>query len=342
MKICQLVASRGYGGLEKHFIELCNGQAAQGHDVVAIGHASFAKHLSPEVKHIALDLTKNRRNPVLLCKLAATLRAEKPDIVHAQANKAAGMLTAIRHWVPGCTIGTIHNRKKSSSMFTNMQAVIGVSNGVLKSVHHSSAHAVYNGTKLHTGSVCTRAELDQRFDLNPALPLTLAVGRLVPTKAFDLLIRAWKPEFGQVVIVGDGPEEDSLRQLIGEHKLEKHVILGGFNADVRAMMPAADLLVFSSHREGFSYVLIESLLANLPVLSTRVPGAEEILPPEQIVEPNDADALQAALNTCLSKPAELLTRMNPVFDWAQENLTLDMMVGETLRVYEQALQARQQ
>lgn len=341
MKVCQIMAGDEEGGLENHFVELCNGLADRVDEVVVIAHEKYCDRFRPEVRFLPLDLSGSRRNPWLLFRLARLIRQEAPDIVHAQANKAVDMLARIHAFVPGYRVGTLHGRKKNLGMFARMQTVVGVSRGVVEGLKHPDVRVVYNGIRPYTGSQYDRPELARLLGLDPGLGITLAVGRLAPVKAFDNLISAWCESFGQLLIVGDGPERSALEVLIKSRGLGKRVVLAGFRDDVRALMSAADLLVFSSHREGFSYVLVEALLAGLPVLSTAVPGAIEVLPEDYLVPVNDVPALHRALQRVLEAPEVARRDQSALFEWARQALTIDRMLADTVEIYSSVIRNRE-
>ena len=338
MKIIQVMAGDEEGGLENHFVELANGLAHLGVDVVAVGHQKYADRFDPKVQYRALDLSRSRKNPWVLLALARLLRRERGDLVHAQANKAVAMLAAVARWVPGLKLATIHSQKKSVAMYKKMDAVIGVSKGVVANLAHPQLHIVHNGMVPFRGEALSRSALAKTLGLAAQQKITLAVGRLVKVKAYDNLINAWMPEFGQLVLIGEGPEQAALAALIETRGLQSQIILAGFRSDVRALMAAADLMVFSSDREGFSYALVEALLAQLPVVSTRVAGAEDILPAEHLVAVGDPEALRQALRAALADPAATAARMAPAFTQAAQKLTVEHMVAQTHQIYQRMLQ----
>ncbi|MCA0277532.1 MAG: glycosyltransferase family 4 protein [Proteobacteria bacterium] len=104
----------------------------------------------------------------------------------------------------------------------------------------------------------------------------LFVGRLLEHKGLDILIRAVAElkAIGQpqkALIVGRGPEEDSLRQLVESLDLVEDVIfVGALDArdDVLSLMKAAKLFVFPSRREGFGLVVLEAMACGTPVVTT--------------------------------------------------------------------------
>ncbi|MDE0178058.1 MAG: glycosyltransferase [Gammaproteobacteria bacterium] len=323
MRICQVMAGDEEGGLETHFVDLANGLAALGDDVAVIAHKRHRNRFATDVEFHDLDLTKSRRNPFLRRHLKRLMDSVEPDIVHAHAGKAAALVAAVD---PSCrTVGTVHGLKKDLSAYRRFDAVIGVSRGVVKGLDHPAKTVVYNG--VHPGPKPTAgAELRAVFGIPSESTVTLAAGRLVRVKGYDRLIGLWDDDWGHLVIAGDGPERSRLQSLAAG----KPVTLAGFRPDVRSLMGGADLMVFASEREGLSYALAEALLARLPVVSTPVAGAEELLPASHLAE---IGKLANPIATCLGDPDAARERMRGTFDWAAEALTVERMVRSTRAVY---------
>ncbi len=324
MRICQTMAGDEEGGLETHFVDLANGLADSGDDVAVIAHERYRDRFGPDVEYHPLDLTRSRRNPLLRRTLRRLMARVEPDVVHAHAGKAAALVAAVNP--PARTVGTIHGRKKDLSAYRGFDAVIGVSQGVLSALDHPAKSVVYNG--VHPGpKAVTGTDLRRQFGIDTERPVALAVGRLVPVKRYDRLIKLWDARLGHLLIAGDGPERHRLETLAKG----KPVTLTGHRSDVRSLMGGADLMVFASEREGLSYALAEALVARLPVVSTPVPGAEELLPSNHLA---DIDALRQVITDNLADPLGARDRMRDLFDWAAETLTVDRMVRSTRLVYE--------
>ena len=312
------------GGLETHFVDLANGLAETGDGVAVIAHERYRDRFGPRIEFRSLDLTRGRRNPWLRHKLRRLIEGVQPDVVHAHAGKAAALVARID---PSArTVGTVHGRKKDLSAYRRFDAVIGVSRGVLAGLDHPAKTVVYNGVRPAPPTL-SGTKLRRLFDIAAGDPVTMAVGRLVPVKGYNHLIDLWDADLGHLLIVGDGPERGRL-----ETRAEgKPVTLAGHRSDVRSFMGAADLMVFSSEREGLSYALAEALLARLPVVSTPVPGAEELLPPSHLAR---IEELKRTIADNLADPVAARERMRTVFAWAAETLTVDRMVRSTRHVYE--------
>ena len=148
-------------------------------------------------------------------------------------------------------------------------------------------------------------------------PRAVAIGRLVPVKGFDLLIRAWEkvaaghPDW-ELEIWGDGPEREPLERLAREKGLEKNVLLRGATADVQEKLLQSSMLVFSSLFEGFGMVLVEAMACGVPCVAFECPcGPRDVISPEEdglLVPPGDMDGLARAIIRLMEQP-ELRTRM---------------------------------
>ncbi len=112
----------------------------------------------------------------------------------------------------------------------------------------------------------------------------LFVGRLVKVKNLGLLISSFslvKEKYKNVnlLVLGQGPEKGEVKKLIKKLKLTDSIfLLGTMNhKQLSNYYRAVDILVLTSFSEGMPNVLIEGGFCGLPLISTRVSGAEEII-----------------------------------------------------------------
>ena len=136
----------------------------------------------------------------------------------------------------------------------------------------------------------------------PNRPVIISVGRLVASKDFPALIRAFaevKREVPSLLLVlGEGEQRPALERLIAELKLGDDVVLPGYTPNPYAHMARAKLFVLSSAYEAFGNVLVESLAAGTPVVATDSPGPREILQDGrfgELVAVGDTEALARAM-----------------------------------------------
>ncbi len=113
-------------------------------------------------------------------------------------------------------------------------------------------------------------------------PAILSVGRLDPVKRLGDTIRALaRPELSEAHfhIVGKGPDRPALEALAAELGVASRVTFHGFvdDAGVMQMAAGADCFVLASEQEGLPTVLLEMLIARLPVVASDIPGNMAIL-----------------------------------------------------------------
>lgn len=106
----------------------------------------------------------------------------------------------------------------------------------------------------------------------------LSVARFQEPKDFDTLIRA----LGQLVdrswfltLVGDGPDELRVRQLVAHYGVQDRVRFSGLRHDVDHVLSESDLLLLISTKEGLPLSILEAMRAGLPVVASRVGGVDE-------------------------------------------------------------------
>jgi glycosyltransferase involved in cell wall biosynthesis len=107
-------------------------------------------------------------------------------------------------------------------------------------------------------------------------PLFVALGRLVPHKRLDLLLQIWervRPHVGgRLLIVGDGPERKRLERLASDGvELRGRVS----EAEKRAVLREAWLLVHAAMHEGWGIVVCEAAAAGTPTLAFDAPGVRD-------------------------------------------------------------------
>ena len=337
MRICQVMGGDEEGGLEKHFVDLCN-SLAQRHQVRAIAHPKYASRFADNVDFIPLDLARSRRSPGVLWALRRHIRQFHPDIVHAQANKAAHMVATLRRLIPGRKVATLHNQGKNLGIFRRFDAVISVSQVELERLPLRNKHLIYNGVDPEIPhEVYDRAQLHTEFGLPTEGPLFGAVGRFVPAKGFDLLLDAWREIDAPLLLIGDGPEKDRLQALIHDFGLTGRVRLAGYRQDVPSLLSSIDALVISSRREGFPYLMVEALILGTPIIATAVSGCRDILPDSALVAVADVAALRRRIQTVAQDTGAFHDSYADTFAYAARDLTADAMAGKTEAVYRELL-----
>ena len=332
MRISLLLATpgSGWGGMEKHCAELAEELAELGHEVHILAHQNYQDRFPATVSFHPCPMSLGRRNPWLRWKLRHTLKHIRPNIVHAHGNKAATLATLCKqpHWQ---TIGTIHGTKSSVRALASLDKVIAVSQAIYDQVQHPRKYLIYNGVKQPDSSPVT-------FPLKGSIKV-VAAGRLEPVKGFEKLIQAWdaacksRPD-AHLTIFGDGSLKRHLNELVKSRRLANSVTLAGFHSEIGSILHSADLLVISSEREGFPYILVEALVAGCPVISTPVSGCRELLPETALAKDTTAEAITELLSSSVENITALRKSQEELFRYANTHLTSGAMARSTVTVYQ--------
>lgn len=152
--------------------------------------------------------------------------------------------------------------------------------------------------------------LRQQWHLPPGAQVLGIAGRLEPAKGHGDLLRAvalLKPEFPDLhlVVMGRGHLRSALEQQTRELGIADRVHFLGWIEDLVSSLAALDLFVLSSHYEGLGVVLLEALALGVPVVSTRVGGAQDIVEHEVtglFAPAHDPEGLASAIRRMLLDP----------------------------------------
>ncbi|MBU7599836.1 glycosyltransferase [Streptomyces sp. P38-E01] len=178
-----------------------------------------------------------------------------------------------------------------------------------------------------------------------------AVGRLVPGKRFDGLLRSVSalPQ-ARLLLVGDGPERENLLRLASELGCADRMLLPGESSDLPSssapplpvLLAAMDVLASPSREEAFGLVVLEALAAGLPVLHVTCPAIDELpaneAPGARRIGPEPAD-LDAALQQHHRAWALGLPTRLPV-PRAVERYDISRSADRLMAIYERAAGAR--
>ena len=277
MKILQFIASKVWGGAEKSFVELCNELSQSIHiEVMLFKENKIEERLNENIKVYILSSNSSRHNPFLYIEVLNIIKKVNPDIIHTHSAKASEIIYTLSKFVSVKQVATKRNPRKGK-IFNKINYVTAVSKDVVRSISSEDVELIYNGL------LRENTTLEERS--NSVFTL-LAVGGLDKIKGFDILIKeVAKLDFPfHLNIVGEGEERDNLEMLIQNLDLSDKVTLLGYREDIPSLISRADMVVISSHSEGFGRVLVETLFYGNLVISTRVGLSMEILPEALLID----------------------------------------------------------
>ena len=168
----------------------------------------------------------------------------------------------------------------------------------------------------------------------PGAPRLAVVGRFVPIKGHDALLRALarvRQQLPEVTleIAGDGPLEPELRATVSRLGLGERVSFLGRVAPPGPVFERAEVVVVPSFGEGFGMVVLEAMERGRPVVASDVGGLPEIVADGRtglLVPPSDPEAFAAAIVELAGDPARAADmgaagRTRALAEFSQERCT---------------------
>jgi len=223
--------------------------------------------------------------------------------------------------------------------FTPRLAACGVARDRMRILHNSAM-------PVSRVSPADQAQLRTRLGIGSDEAMILTIGRLSNEKGHVHLLRAlqqlrsidrkWK-----LVLVGMGPELDSLTRLARSLSLSERVIFAGSHADVRPFYAAADVFALPSLSEGSSNVLLEAMVAKIPIAATKAGGNPEIILHNEtgLLTPiGDSQQLASAIARLLAEPDLALRFAEAGFSRAAHEFSVEQYRRRLLGFYAEALE----
>ena len=334
-KILFFIRDLGPGGAEKVLVNLANHMDQSQFDVTVMtlcDEGVNRQFLAPHIKYRYCFKKLFRGNSYALAVFSPQLLhkwfiKEKYDIEVAYLEGPSARI------ISGCpddgtkTVCWIHTQfqtknravkgfrsmAESGRCYSRFDKIIGVSNNVKGSMlemypHLKDMWVLYNTNE--TNLIRHKAEEPAELDTKSIKLVT--VGRLIPIKGFDRLLRVHnrlKDDYDiHTYILGVGAEQAALEKYVADNGLQDQVTFLGYQTNPYKYVSKCDLFICSSHTEGFSTAATEALIVGTPVCTVEVSGMKEMLGENNeygIVTDNNEDALYEGIKKLLDDPALL-------------------------------------
>jgi glycosyltransferase involved in cell wall biosynthesis len=194
------------------------------------------------------------------------------------------------------------------------------------------------------GVIAAKAEVG----LHDRWPVIGTVCRLVEPKkglrflleAVALLGRNSGGPVCQVLIVGEGPAEESLRALSERLGIASQVVFAGMRRDIPQLLSLMDVFVLPSLYEGFGIAILEAMAAGKPVVATTVGGIPEFVIPGRsglLVPPGDPIALAGAIKQLLDQPEKAKSMGRQGQEHVSNHYSIESVVRQHEHLYELCL-----
>ena len=351
LKVALLLPTYKIGGAEKVFVELAN-NLCDHYDKVDMVTLSNEGPLKYDLKKLVGQVVlESQSYKVFLKKFIKYMNKECPDIIFTSVYATGLIAIAARFFsrhkpkiIVGCHNNFTYKVKRpdnikdkyllyplSYALFRFADKILCVSHGVADDIrkklkiNKSLISVIYNPVvSVSIDQQAKKELLHPWFSSERNFTTILAVGRLVPQKGFDSLLQGIAIARNSVdirlVIVGDGPEMNNLKEIARDLKIDSIVDFAGYEGNPYRYMYRADIFAMSSRWEGLGNTLIEALACGCFTISTDcMYGPREILDDGKygmLVPVDDPAAMANALINIVSDPSkktdkkELINRSN--------------------------------
>lgn len=180
-----------------------------------------------------------------------------------------------------------------------------------------------------------RRRVRAQLGIAPEARVVGTVGRLVPAKRVELLVHAVRdlPET-VLLLVGEGPAQPALQQLVQQLGIGDRVSFTGESRDISALLSAIDVYATGSPHETFGIAVLEAIASGLPTIYVTCPAIDD-LPDEACPGvrrvPSDATALRGAIADFLASPFRLAAPELPMHEIAQTAAQVDELYASLRR-----------
>ena len=366
-----LVVEAAGGGVAVHLVDLIGGLVARGvevHLVAPLGDRFDASiidaktvALCASVVRLPMQRSVSWRDLISFVQVFRALLRIQPDIVHAHSSKA-GVLARLCYggWRKVYTPHAVYTLnpylpRGARRFYASIERLFGkrfsdrivaVSEDEARHLEHDLQirrdliTTIYNGVPAfpRVGRDAARRALGLRGDAF----VVGFVGRLEFQKGIDRLVqlaRRLEHTAGdalQFALIGSG--ELAKAAGVSVDQLPSNLRFAGHVADARRYFDAFDVFALTSRYEGFPYVYLEAIAAGVPIVTTRVAGADALVAQENLglVVDNEDDMSQfeAALLQ-LQRQHDLRRQIRANCARAVERYSAQQMVARTLDVYTQ-------
>jgi len=254
----------------------------------------------------------------MIGELIRHIRRWKIDLVHFHGTRAGLVGCFATRWTGVPSVYTVHNLSVDRTdrpglrwvyglvewiVCTSAEQVISVSEANRRAAIEQGIISPGKITTIRNGICLEEFQGVGRIREADDLVRVGVMGRLVPQKGHRYFIQAAYEVIKvrsdvRFVMIGEGPLEPVLKEMVRELGLDGYVTFAGATRDSLRTLSDLDIVVISSLWEGLPYVLLEALALGKPVIATRVNGIEEVVEDGVIgvlVPPGDSDALAQAV-----------------------------------------------
>ncbi len=384
MKICMLTwefPPRIVGGIARHCFGLSRALAKRNHDVHVItlefpGAPAFEEMDGVKIHRVRIELGHPDFIPWTFIfnhfmeKIVANLsRDNEFDVIHIHDWLTAPVGIASKYYLNKPLVSTVHSIEVGRAqglhnpnsllidglewwMTYEAKKVISCSSSMKWELEHHF-HLPSEKITIIPNAVdiskyqkkIDKESVKRRYGIESYERMVLFIGRLVPQKGVEYLVRAIPLILQQhrnvkFVIAGDGWSKDHLERLARSAGFGDKIRFLGFisDSDLTELTMSADVLVVPSVYEPFGIVALEGMAAGVPVVAANVGGLAEIIEHDRtgvLVYSKNFESIAWGVNRVLSDPGYSNWLVQNAKRKVREVYSWEAVAKKTIEVYEE-------
>jgi glycosyltransferase involved in cell wall biosynthesis len=379
-RILHVIPTLASGGAERQLVDIVSNTSEQyfSHTLCLLRNENFylSQHSKPNLEIISFDL--HGKYPWLKAaqSLGRTVKDLRPDILHSwlfdgdvvarlvklkyrdiplitslqtpaydPATIVAGAISPIK--ITGLRMIDSSLARLTDPHFVACSKFVATSAIERIGAKPDRVSVIYNSVDLATLACKPDAGKSVREELgiSSSAFVFLGVGRLDIGKGFSQLVHALlavakiEPET-MLVIVGKGPQETQLQELIVTLGLESRVILAGRRRDIGAFLEMADAFVFPTRFEGLGIALIEAMSKGLPCIASKLPVLEEVVTNGLdgiLIDPNSSESWVESMVEIMRDPDLRQCLGSNAIKTIHKRFTSDVLIPQWEELYQRIL-----
>jgi glycosyltransferase EpsF len=334
--------------------------------------------LAPQARLAGAQLIRCPLGPTVVPfvrRLARILGRGKYDLLHVHVDAHAGPAVWAARSASVPSIVSFHNTNHPAETRLTRQPVVrslrtfyahrsmryairnatrttGVSQGVATAVTRLASSAVDCCRVFYLGcprpdsiSSTRRAEYRAELGADAATNLIVHMGSFTERKNHAGILRVFSRLLetapnSVLALVGDGPLRANIETIVRDTGIAPRVRFLGTRRDATTIMQACDVLLFPSHHEGLSIVLMEAAAAGVPVVASDIPGNREATgdgTSARLHATPDIAGMAASLKDLLANDTsrrELTSRGRTIY---QQTFSIEASVKRLEQLYDEVL-----
>lgn len=366
-RILHLISSSGFLGAENVVLELSKELTKLNH-WVTIGiletrdnrHMELAERAREAGVNVQLFPCQGRFDKRTITAVRDFIVREKPSVLHSHGYKANFyFLLANRGRLPWIVTNHLWKRTNAtlkiyahldSLVMRKADCIVAVSEQIANDMKQRGIAAdkvaiIENGVSLERFRIGNKDEMRKAFGFNGNEKVIGTVASLTPEKGHTYLIDAARevihkhPE-ARFLIIGDGPQRQSLEETTAHLGLSGKVIFTGSRKDIPEILSLLDAFVLPSFKEGLPMALLEAMAAKVPVIATKVGAVPKLIEDGVsgiLIPPKDPQAIADAAIEVLSDEQGSLKMARKGFERVRDHYSSATMAQKYLALYNDLL-----